>query len=416
MEGSLLRVADRLAQGAGLFRRPLKAEELAAAACRRTGLGDFGEKPFEALAVLLESYDREASLSLFGRFAARWDVLRFLMNLLRLREAERRDPAILEQPIVRPIFITGLPRSGTTFLHNLLAQDPDNLVPLCWETIYPCPERPERPGSADRRPRKVDRQIAAFARLAPELGRAHPMTAYSAQECTEITAHVFQSLRLDTTHHVPSYRRWLDGTGHLAAYRFHKRFLQHMQRQKGPGRWILKCPDHVFALEAIRAVYPDAQFVVLHRDPVKVLYSVARLTEVLRRPFTRRLDRLQIGRQVNEHWQKGAALLVEADARGLGPAVRHLEYGAFVADPFRAVAGLYAQFGLPLGYSAAARMKAFIAARPDGGYARRPGRLEEYGLDAEALRDAYRRYTDHFAIAPEADGATRGEVRRSAVL
>src|SRR5215813_269887 len=188
VEGSLLHAADRVAERLGLFEAPLLAEELMALARRRTGLSDFGPEPFEeALTILLESYDREASLSLFGRFAARWDVLRFLTNLLRLREAEVGDPAIQVQPIGNPIFISGLPRSGTTFLHNLLAQDPDNLVPLCWETIYPQPARYARRAARDGRPEKVDRQIAAFARLAPELGQIHPMTAYSAQECTEIT-------------------------------------------------------------------------------------------------------------------------------------------------------------------------------------------------------------------------------------
>lgn len=419
VEGSFLQAADRVAERLGLFEAPLVAEELIGLARRRAGLSDFGNEPFEeALSVLLESYDREAALSLFGRFAARWDVLRFLTNLLQLREAELQDPAILDQDIPRPIFISGLPRSGTTFLHNILAQDPDNLAPLCWETIYPQPQKRPRRGGRDRRPEKVDRQISAFARLAPEMIKAHPMTAYSTQECTEITAHIFQSLRLDTTHHVPTYRRWLDLTGHRAAYRFHRRFLQHLQRQKGPGRWILKCPDHIFALEAILEVYPDARFVFLHRDPAKVLASVARLTEVLRRPFARRIDRYAVGRQVNEHWLAGARLLMEADARGLWRPenVRHLEYGAFVADPFRAVTDLYAQFDMPLGGAAAAHIKTYIAERPNGGYGARDNRLEDYGLSAPALRDAYRGYTEYFAVGAETGAARQPQPRHPSPL
>jgi hypothetical protein len=407
LEGSLLRAADRVAGQLGLFEAPLAAQSLIRAARRRTGLDDFGNEPFEeALDVLLDAYNREAALSLFGRFAARWDVLRFLTNLLELQAAERRDPAIRRQAIERPIFITGLPRSGTTFLHNLLAQDPDNLTPLAWETIYPCPPHRASPGARDRRPAQVDRQIAAFARLAPALSQIHPMTAYSAQECTEITAHIFQSLRLDTTHDVPSYRRWLDRQGHLAAYRFHKRFLQHLQRQKGPGRWVLKCPDHLFALDAIRQVYPDARFVFLHRDPVKVLASVARLTEVLRRPFTRRLDRREIGRQVNAHWVAGATLLTAADSDKRWPNsdVRHLEYRDFVADPLRTATELYRHFEVPLGQAALARIEAFVAGRPNGGYGGEASRLEDYGLSEPALRADYKDYMTHFAIDPEVRG------------
>src|SRR5262249_55184491 len=155
-------------------------EALIGLAKRRAGLSDFGDEPIEeALATLLDSYRTEAELSLFGRLAAKWDVLRFLTNLLRLREEELSDPTIAEEKILRPIFIVGLPRSGTTFLHNLLAQDPDNLVPLCWETIYPCPEKRPLWSSRDRRLDRVDRQISAFSRLAPELTQIHPMTAQS---------------------------------------------------------------------------------------------------------------------------------------------------------------------------------------------------------------------------------------------
>src|SRR5208337_341980 len=144
--------------------------------------------------------------------------------------------------------------------------------------------------------------------LAPAFQALHPLEAISPQECSEITAHVFRSLRFDTNYHIPSYRAWLDAdpVGHLPAYQFHRRFLQHLQHQAGPRasppRWVLKCPDHLFALEAIRAVYPDARLVFVHRDPVKVLLSVARLTEVLRRPFTRDLDPRTIGRDESARW------------------------------------------------------------------------------------------------------------------
>src|SRR5262249_31974901 len=161
-------------------------------------------------------------------------------NLLRLRDEERRTPEILDQPIARPIFVSGLPRSGTTFLHSLLAEDPANLVPRVWQLIYPYPMKNSVAGR-DRRRQRAARQLQLFGLLAPDFRRMHPIGAHSPQECSEITAHVFASLRFDTTYHVPSYRRWLDETGHLDAYRFHKRFLQHLQHQAAVGeRWVLK--------------------------------------------------------------------------------------------------------------------------------------------------------------------------------
>jgi len=153
--------------------------------------------------------------------------VRFLSNLLRFQFEEVNAPEILGQRIENPIFITGLPRSGTTFLHRLLMYDPANRAPLVWETIYPYPPL----HGADRRIDQVARQLKAFERLSPDFHGLHPLSAISPQECSEINAHVFRSLRFDTTYHVPSYRAWLDHAGHLPADRFHKRFLQHLQHQ-----------------------------------------------------------------------------------------------------------------------------------------------------------------------------------------
>lgn len=401
----LFYLLNALAGGLGLFRRPLSVDDLLSAAQRRTGLDDFGPWEIaEPLRMLIKSYEQESDLSPFGRMAARWDLLRFLSNLLELRDEERRNPAIPDERIERPIFITGLPRSGTSFLHELLCEDPANLAVRCWETIYPCPLDRDRAAAADidRRRKKVARQLASFERIAPEIRSLHPMVADTPQECTEITGHVFRGMRFDTTHCIPSYRRWLDGQDLTIAYRFHKRFLQHLQHRRGPGRWILKCPDHVFALDAVRAVYPDARFVFMHRNPLAVLPSVARLTETLRRPFTSRLDRGQIGVEVSERWAKGAKILVGAAASfaaGPEPAF-HLPFHRFIADPTEAVAALYRHFGIELDADAAARVRHLVAARPQGGNGRNHGRLEDYGLDAEVERRRFAEYMEFFGVNP----------------
>ena len=201
LQGSVLTIADGVADALGLLRRPLQVEPLLALARRRTGLDEFGDDLFiDPLRRFLSACTDEASLSLVGRMATRWDVVRFLTNLLRFRDAEARDPGVLRQPIERPIFITGLPRSGTTFLHRLLLEDPDNRAPRVWQTIYPYPPRRGR----DVRTAHVARQLRAFERLAPEFRGLHPLDATSPQECSEITAHVFRSLRFDTTYRIPA--------------------------------------------------------------------------------------------------------------------------------------------------------------------------------------------------------------------
>lgn len=401
---AIFRVADMLGDAFAPSRRPISADELVAVAQRRTGLTDFGDTPFEApLRRLLRACHEEANLSLVGRIATRWDMVRFLSNLLRLADEEKRSPEILAQQIARPVFISGLPRSGTTFLHSLLAEDPANLVPRVWQLIHPYP--PGTSGSRpDRRARRVARQLRLFGLLAPNFRRMHPIDAASPQECSEITAHVFASLRFDTTYRVPSYRHWLDEAGHLDAYRFHKRFLQHLQHQAaGGGGWVLKCPDHVFALEAIRAVYPAARLVFVHRDPLAVLLSVARLTETLRRPFTRGIDKTEIGRQDSDRWLAATELMIAAaQEQSFAEPIFHVHYLDLVADPVGTVAALYRHFGVTLHPGAAARIGRLVEAKPNGGYGTHGSRLEEYGLDASLERERYARYMAHFGIEPEA--------------
>ena len=167
-----------------------------------------------------------------GRTATRWDIVRFLSNLLTLQAASVAEPDIETAAIRQPIFITGLPRSGTTFLHRLMLLDETNRAPAVWETISPSPLS----GTKSQRIAAVARQLNTFAWLAPEFPLGlHPMEATSPQECSEITAHVFRSLRFDTNYHLPSYRMWMDADviRHLPAYRFHKRFLQYLQFQDG---------------------------------------------------------------------------------------------------------------------------------------------------------------------------------------
>ncbi len=395
---ALLRLADRLADRAGLLDRGFPADRLLA----RAGLAEESALR-EALRRLLDACASEAALSIVGRVATHWDVRRLLGNLARFAAEEARDPAILAEPVAAPVFITGLPRSGTSFLHRLLLEDPDNHAPLVWQTIAPYP----RPGRPDRRIEAVGRQLAAFARLAPEFPGLHPLTATSPQECSEIGAHVFRSLRFDTTYHVPSYRAWLDAGAQLPAYRFERRFLQHLQHQRpagqAPGRWVLKCPDHVFALAELRAAFPDARLVFVHRDPVSVVLSVARLTEVLRRPFTRRIDRLAIGRHEAARWHDGAERMIRA---ATDPRICHVHYQALTADPLGAVRQVYRHFGLPLPAPAEAAIARLSAREPNGGYAHEAYRFADYGLDPAAERARFAAYTRFFDIATE-DGPPR---------
>ena len=405
----LVGAADWTAERFGVFSAPLVADDLIRQTRERSGLGDFGEWQIEApLQALVDAYNGEARLNVFGRAAATWDLHRFLSNLLRFRLEEKSTPAILTEPLLAPIFVLGLPRSGTTFLHNLLSLDESLLAPRCWQTIYPYPLRAGGQ-QRDRRADMVERKLRTFARLAPEIRSLHPFNARSPQECTEITAHVLQSRRFDTTHHVPSYRRWLRSAGDGEAYRFHRRFLQHLQYQSGTRkRWVLKCPDHTFAWKALRAAYADAFFVFVHRDPMKILPSVAKLTEVIRRPFTRSVDRHEIGRQVSDDWVEGAARLVEMHERSelrAGTSF-HVRYNELVGAPLRSVARLYERLGLTLAPHTERAINEYLEARPRGGYGRNLYRFDEFGLNPAREKERFRRYVEVFGIEQEASAAS----------
>lgn len=386
-------------------RRALDSDELIADALARAGRRNFSDCTFvEPLRRLLAAYDLEADLSAFGRYSVRFDAMRCLNNLLQFDAIEEREPAVLSRRIDRPIFITGLPRSGTTFLHTLLAQDPAVAVPLSWQMFYPYPSKLRVLGRGLRRA-WIGMQFRIMQWLSPELSALHPISADAPQECTDITAQVFQSLRFDSTYRVPSYQSWLDQHGHHDAFRFHRRFLLHLDWQEPGRRWVLKSPDHVFALDAIRAAYPDAVIVFLHRDPVSVIASVAKLTEVLRRPFARHVDRFEIGRQVCASWENGAERMIAAAAERDG--ILHLHYKDVVAAPMAAVKTLYRHSGLTLDARAERRMGDWLGRATQEGNGQSRYSLDEFGIDGDELRRRFERYMGEFRVAPEREGQAR---------
>lgn len=351
-----------------------------------------------ALERLLASIEAESRLSLFGRLALKWDLIRLLRNAQFIEDAHIANPALSATPVKAPLFILGLPRSGTSFLHDLMARDTGSQVPRNWQMIYPAPRPADFVPQGDRRVRKVDQQLDLFNQIAPGFRDLHPIYADSPQECSEITAHMFQSLRFDSTHRVPSYFAWLESYGHDDALAFHKKFLQFLQNGRAE-RWVLKCPDHTFTLDAILRVYPDARFVILHRDPIAVLGSVAHLTQVLRQAFLRNIDVGEIGAQVSSRWIQGANLLLQFDQRPDVPTSRkfHMQYEEFTAAPLACIQRIYEYFDEELTISAAQAMEDQIKAKPRGGYGRHaPYRLEAFKLSAAALQGGFTSYVQHY--------------------
>ena len=386
----------------------LDPEEMLAAALKRARRKGFDDRSFfHPLQRLLDSCNSESDLNALGRNAVRFEIRRSLRNLLEFERRERECPGLLVRAIERPVFITGMPRSGSTFLHRLLVRDPAVAAPLSWRLVHPHPSAAGRLGESFSRA-NVQAQFYLMRCLAPELNSLHQVAAAEPEECTDITAQVFQSLRYDSVYRVPSYQSWLQLHGHVEAYRFHKRFLQHLA-QLEPGaaarRWILKSPDHVFALDDIRAVYPDAVWVFIHRDPVAVLASVARLTEVLRRPFAHRVDLREIGRQVCASWVDGAERMMRAAAGS--NSILHLQYHEIVSEPEKAAERIFRHCGHASSCDAARRMRRWLGNRSNRGHRPRRYDLSSFGLDPNVLRAQFKPYTDAFDIELEWPPKTR---------
>jgi hypothetical protein len=376
----------------------LFAEATQATRLDRTPFGD--PDLIEALTALTSSLKEEASLSPFGRLAAGWDLKRMLSTLLIFADAEREDRTIVTRPLAAPIFISGLPRSGTTFLHGLLAEDPVNRAPRIREAIYPYPKHRSAEFGAGRR--KVQLQLGIFNRLSPGIRNLHPIEADAPEECIEFTSQVFRSPRFDDVYRAPTYRAWLDASGCDEGYRFLARFLRHLQGPgEAPRRWVLKSPEHVFSFDALAKVFPAAMLVLVHRDPGHVLVSAARLTELLRAPFTTRIDRGEIGRRVADYWQTGMQRMVgiaNDPAFLLRPRLAHVTYRSLIADPVGTIARIYDAFGLELLQEAREAMAAKVVRAPNGGYGANRYRPEEFGIDPERERQRASAYTERFSV------------------
>ncbi len=372
--------------------------------CQRVGLTDFGDSSFrEPLRILLNAFKKEAELNFIGRICVQNDLLRMLTNRLHLVEDRRRFPEIADEIIRRPLFITGLPRSGTTFLHALLAQDPAHRAPQVWELMHPSPP-PERASyDSDRRIAKTQLQLKSIDFLMPDFRTVHLIDARLPQECIAITSHDFRSHVFESMYYVPSYRTWYDGQDKRPAYEFHRRFLQHLQWRCPGKRWVLKAPSHLLGLPALFQVYPDADIVLTHRDPLKVLPSCASFTGVLRGAFTDHIDKPRLGQEVMSRWQEGARLTMECRGNNDLPAERffNVHYAELVRSPLSVVKRLYRHFDLELTEAAERAMSRFMAENPkDKGGVHRYS-LEEFGLESAVEKRRFQFYLDFWGIEPE---------------
>jgi hypothetical protein len=385
---------------------PLDVDGLVDLAREATGLDDLGEDTWrEGLARLVPALREEAALTDSGVQVAAADLAAYLVNRLRVTDWHRRHPEIAAADVAPPIVIVGQARTGTTILHDLLAQDPAHRVPLTWEVDRPVPPPERATYDTDPRIAEVQAQLDVTEHFIPGFKAMHPIGARLAQECVRITGGDFRSMIFPTQYRVPSYARWLLDQADMApAYRWHRRFLQVLQSRHHAARWVLKSPGHVWCLGAVLAEYPNAVLLQTHRDPLRIVASIASLLAKLRRLASEATTVAAGAAEFADLLIEGLDRSVTARQDGTVPPGRVVDvhFRAFMADPFATIRTVYERLDLELTRETEARMRAFLAANPQDKHGGHRYSFADTGLDAGALRERVRRYVEWFDVATEA--------------
>ncbi|MEE8428701.1 MAG: sulfotransferase [Gammaproteobacteria bacterium] len=378
----------------------LVADELIEQAQHTTELERFDSDSFrEGLDILLSDFNNiQAPEAAVDRF--RGSMVEILANRLKTTAYLDQRPELLERPIERPVFVFGIPRTGTTLLNNLLAADPARRSPLTWEIDDPVPPPTTEKLYTD--PRAVARLEEEHKMLAahPEMGKYYRSSAIYPNECVYFMAHDFKTLMLEARGKLPNYRDWLFQTDMTSAYQYHKRFLQVLQAD-APGTWNLKMPSHALWLSTLLEVYPDARLVWAHRDPVAALGSFCSILSMGNQAFSGNFDREYIGQ--NCLWQLEQHVNRIMDVREtLGDnRIVDVHYAALINNSIDTMRALYKSLGDEFTAEAESGMRAWLADNPRNKFGKHEYKLEHYGLTVEKAMPALERYLAHHEVARE---------------
>lgn len=376
----------------------LGLEGLLADARAATGLERFGEPdPREGLAVLLETYER-AGLRPGGRKRTRGRILQLLCNRLRVQRAFEQHPEIRRIPIRSPMVLTGLPRTGTSALFNLLAVDSAARPLLTWEGMFPDPlDRPLAPGEEDPRRAGLREYYARQRAKNAEFDKIHFVDADTPEECVLLLAHAFCDVQVGIEPLMSPYREWFESRDLQPAYGYYRDLLRLLDWQRPGKRWLLKSPAHLWALDVLVETFPDCCIVQTHRDPVEILPSYCSMMMALM-TIREEVDKHALGRAVLDHLSTALERGLRA-REAIDPArFLDVDYRLFLQKPLAVAERIYTHFDLPFTAATREAIRCHIAAHPQAKHGRHEYSLEEYGLTAEVVSERFSAYVTRFEL------------------
>ncbi len=408
----LLNGSGRLLRRLGTRWPRLDPEEFMAAAQRRTGLSDWGHGYFrDGLKALVESFDRQDRAHTFGRLYFREFCIHLLANRLRVEHDLIRHPEIHEVEIRRPLFITGLPRSGTTLLHRLLSQAPGSRALRFWETLEPSPPPETATARSDPRIDRARQAIRSLETLAPRLRAAHSYEAEAPEECNSLFAQNFAAAMFLYMFDVPAYIEWLREQDRAATYRYFRSQLQLLCWRDAGEYWVLKAPAHLFSLDVILLVFPDSRFVVTHRDPQDAVASACSLAAACRSITADHIDLNRLGAEVSQVLAVGVDRALNARAAADPSRFFDVSYPTLLDDPIGVTRAICKQFDYRFDPAAERRMQLWLAENPSGKHGAHRYDLAEFGLDPATINNRFASYRDWLAMHISPDPSRR-ETRR----
>ena len=377
---------------------PIDSDRVMKMAERTTGLDDWGNGGFRARLDASVDGLNDAGLNTTGLFGARYVLNWHLGNRLRVVDFAKRHPELDEVDIERPVVITGFFRTGTTFLHNVLAADPNNRVAKAWELAYPLGRLGDPLGDVAWRRAQAKFTFGFNQAAIPDQGVAHNVTADSYEEDFFLLENDMAVLTFWVGFGTYSYARAMLDWDMVEPYQFHKLQLKMLNAQRSAKRWVLKCPWHIWNMDALMAVYPDAQVIFTHRDITKALASHCSLSAKMASKLKRSLDVNELGEFWLEYTRIGLERAMESRKNIPESQLYDVRLRDLMANPMTVLRDIYAHFDLEFNAEIAGLLEERIAEKPTSQEGEHEYAIEDFGLTDERVRETLRAYNERFGV------------------